>query len=96
METGIKVFEKMNFLDPEEENKPYVDDVTVEYCQSADCTESSDEVQTIKISSRNNGVGRFLNIKTDNWSISDMNELEEIIKDFCKRAGMDYGKEHAE
>lgn len=78
----------MNFLDPEEENNVYIDDVSVTYCQSADCTEDGDEVQTLVVSSRNNGTGRFINLKTENWSISDLDELETIINDFKARAGI--------
>ena len=65
-----------------------VDDVCVKYMQNPDCTEDSDEPQVIEISTRNNGVGRFINIKTENWSISNIDELVEIIKDFSKRAGL--------
>jgi hypothetical protein len=55
-------------------------------------------VQTLTVSARNNGVSRFLNLKTDNWSIDGIDELSEIIEDFKKRAGItdkefNYGKE---
>ena len=65
-----------------------VDDVCVKYMQNPDCTETDDEPQVIEISTRNNGVARFINIKTENWSISNIDELIEIIKDFSKRAGL--------
>ena len=63
-----------------------IDDVSIQYVQAGDCTESEDNVQTITISSRNNGVGRFLNIKTDGWSFDNIDELTEIINDFKQRA----------
>jgi len=63
-----------------------VDDVIVKYIQSNDCTEDTDVVQELTISSRNNGCARFINIKTDNWSISDTEEISKIIEDFKKRA----------
>lgn len=63
-----------------------VDDVVVKYIQSNDCTEDMDIVQELTISSRNNGCKRFINIKTDNWSISDTEEFSKIIEDFKKRA----------
>ncbi len=63
-----------------------IDDISVQYVQTGDCTENEDNVQTITISTRNNGVGRFLNIKTDGWSFDSIEELEEIINDFKKRA----------
>ena len=65
-----------------------VDDVCVKYMQNPDCTETDDEPQVIEISTRNNGTHRFLNIKTENWSISNIDELVKIIKDFSKRAGL--------
>lgn len=63
-----------------------IDDVSVQYVQTGDCTESEDDVQTITISSRNSGVGRFFNIKTDGWSFDNIDELTEIINDFKQRA----------
>lgn len=67
------------------------DDASLTYVQNRDCTESEDEddVQTLTITTRNNGVARFLNIKTENWSIEDADELVNIINDFKKRAGID-------
>lgn len=63
-----------------------IDDVSIQYVQTGDCTEDKDNVQAITISSRNNGVGRFLNIKTDGWSFDNIDELTEIINDFKQRA----------
>ena len=87
MEIVIKSFEDMDFT-KETEGKVYVDDVSVTYCQDGDCTENSDDVQTLTVSSRNNGMARFFNLKTDNWSISDIDEIKYIIDDFKKRAGI--------
>ena len=66
-----------------------VDDVQITYVQKGDCTESDDDVQSITLSARNNGVGRFVNIKTENWSIEDGEELLKIVNDFIKRAGIE-------
>jgi hypothetical protein len=97
MEVVIKSFEDMDFT-KETDGKIYVDDVSVTYCQDGDCTENRDDVQTLTVSSRNNGMARFINLKTDNRSISDIDELKSIIDDFKKRAGItdkefNYGKE---
>lgn len=70
-----------------------VDDVSVTYTQNGDCTEDEDNVQTITISSRNNGLSRFINIKTEGWSIDGPEEMVNILKDFCKRSGIVPGKE---
>ena len=83
----IKVYEDFGY----EDNVVGIDDVSVTYLQNADCSgdDGKEDVQSITISTRNNGTGRFINIKTDSWSINpDANELEQIIKDFIKRAGL--------
>lgn len=64
-----------------------VDDVSIQYVQSSDCTEE-EGTQTITVSTRNNGVKRFVNIKTgeEGFSIDNPNELVEIINHFKKCA----------
>ena len=81
----IVPFENTNFSDEE----VYFDEVTMKYYQNGDCTEDKDNCQTLEISCRNNGVGRFINIKTESWSIDNSMDFVEIIKDFCKRADID-------
>jgi len=80
--TKIIPIEQMNYGDYE----IAVDDCSVTYVQGSDCTEQ-EGTQTITISTRNNGIARFLNIKTgeEGWSISDTCELEDLIEDFKKR-----------
>jgi len=73
-----------------EEGKEQVllDEVTCKYVQSADCTEDSDECQEIILSSRDGGGGKFINIKTESWSITGDDFEKEIIpllKDFKNR-----------
>ena len=80
----IKAYEGFKF----EDEFVGIDDVSVTYLQNSDCTEEDENVQSITISTRNNGIGRFINIKTENWSIGDISELEELIKDFKQRAGL--------
>ena len=58
------------------------------YFQNGDCTEDRDEFQEIVISSRNNGIDNFLNIKTDNWSISGIEDLQALIEDFKTRTNL--------
>lgn len=79
----IKAYEDFKF----EDGHIGIDDVSITYLQNGDCTEDGN-VQSITISTRNNGVGRFINIKTENWSFDDIKELEELIKDFKQRAGL--------
>ena len=80
----IKAYEDFKF----EDGHIGIDDVSITYLQNSDCTEEDENVQSITISTRNNGIGRFINIKTENWSFDNINELEEIIKDFKQRAGL--------
>ena len=80
----IKSYEKFKF----EDGHIGIDDISITYLQNGDCTEGDENVQSITISTRNNGVGRFVNIKTENWSINDVDELAKLIKDFKKRAGL--------
>jgi len=80
----IKPYENFHF----EDNEVGLDDVSITYLQNSDCTESGDDVQSITISCRNNGTARFLNIKTENWSLENAEEMLALLKDFEKRAGL--------
>lgn len=65
----------------------WVDEVSVTYSQNADCTEC-DGLQSITLTTRNNGVARFIHVKTDGWSIGNAAELTKIVDDFCIRSGI--------
>ena len=82
----IKAYEDFKF----EDEFVGIDDVSITYLQNSDCSgeDGKDNVQSITISTRNNGCSRFINIKTDSWSISDADELIKLIEDFKKRAGL--------
>ena len=71
------------------ENQVLLAEITCKYWQNPDCTEGSEgEPQEIEISSRDNGVAKFIHIKTNGWSISGDNLEEELIpllKDFKHR-----------
>lgn len=80
----IKAFEDMGYQD----NEICIDDISVTYVQTSDCTEEEEGTQTITISSRNSGAGRFINIKTglEGWSIENIEDLIQILNDFKQRA----------
>lgn len=82
---NIVPYENTNFSDEE----VYFDEVTINYYQNADCTEDTDDSQKLQVSCRNNGVGRFINIKTENWSLDDPYDFVKIIQDFCKRVNIE-------
>ena len=63
-------------------------EITCKYWQNPDCTEDDEaDPQEIIISSRDNGIAKFINIKTENWSING--NLEEdlipLLEDFKHR-----------
>lgn len=72
-----------------------IDEVSIEYLQNADCSgdDGNEDMQALKITARNNGVERFLNIKTDSWSVDSADELKAIIEDFKHRSGIYTEKE---
>ena len=76
------------FNDWPNDNQVLLDEVTCKYVQNADCTENRDDAQEIIISSRDGGGGKFINIKTESWSIDGDNfesEFLPLLKDFKNR-----------
>lgn len=66
-----------------------LDEITMTYYQNPDCTEDrDDDGQTIRLSTRDGGGGKFIHIKTDGWSISDEKDLDVLINDFKNRVGI--------
>lgn len=92
MEDRIEIvpWEKMDF---DKDGQIAVDDISVTYIQNPDCTEDFEngEFQKIVLSTRNNGVARFINMKTENWSVSDETDIIKLIEDFKKRAQIEDG-----
>lgn len=72
-----------------EDNQVLLDEITCKYVQNPDCTEDRDgDLQELILSSRDGGGGKFINIKTENWSISGDNfeyDILPILNDFKKR-----------
>ena len=71
------------------DNEILLDEISCTYIQEPDCTEDRDgEPQSITLSSRDGGGGKFINIKTDGWSIcgDDLEiDLLPLIRDFKHR-----------
>lgn len=68
-----------------------LEEATITYVQNPDCTEDKDgDWQSITISTRDNGVDKFLHIKTDGWSLD--NNINDVLDDFKKRIGYDETK----
>lgn len=73
-----------------EDNEVLLYEATIKYVQNPDCTEDQDgDWQELTISTRDNGVAKFLNIKTNNWSIDDIDNLALVVNDFKQRIGYD-------
>ena len=67
-----------------------LEEIICTYVQNPDCTEDREngEPQSITISSRDGGGGKFIHIKTDGWSINGdnlKNDLIPLIRDFKHR-----------
>ena len=66
-----------------------LEEITCTYIQEPDCTENRDgEPQSITLSSRDGGGGKFIHIKTNGWSICGDNledDLIPLIEDFKHR-----------
>ena len=71
------------------DNEILLDEVSCTYIQNPDCTEDREgEPQSITLSSRDGGGGKFIYIKTEGWSICGDNlgdDLIPLIKDFKHR-----------
>ena len=72
-----------------------IDDISIKYLQNSDSSgdDGDEEVQELTLTARNNGIARFINIKTDSWSIDGVDELKSIIEDFKHRSGIYTEKE---
>ena len=66
-----------------------LDEISCTYIQEPDCTEDRNgEPQSITLSSRDGGGGKFIHIKTEGWSIcgDDLGmDLIPLIEDFKHR-----------
>ena len=65
-----------------EGNKILLDEISCTYLQDNDCTENSDGLQSIILSTRDGGGGKFINIKTENWSLDDPKDLVKLLNHF--------------
>jgi len=73
-----------------EDEQILLDEISMKYYQEPDCTEDRDsDGQTITLSTRDGGGGKFIHIVTDGWSISDEKDIDFLINDFKKRCGIE-------
>ncbi len=65
-----------------EGDKILLDKISCTYLQDNDCTEDDSDVQSITLSTRDGGGGKFINIKTENWSVDDPEDLVKLLNHF--------------
>jgi hypothetical protein len=66
--------------------KAEVEEMSVTYSQ--ECDESSQDWQSIKMFTNDNGAGKFIVFQTERWAIDNIDELVEILNDFKLKAGI--------
>lgn len=69
-----------------------LDSITCTYIQNPDNTESrgndDDVCQELILSTRDGGGGKYINIKTNSWSINSPEDFLTILNDFKNRCGI--------
>jgi hypothetical protein len=65
--------------------KAEVEEMSVTYSQECD---ESNNWQSIKMFTNDNGAGKFIVFQTERWAIDSIDELIEILNDFKLRAGI--------
>lgn len=63
----------------------YIEDVSVEYSQYS---VTDNDYNTLRVFTENNGVARYLNISTEKWEFSGIDDLIQILEDFKRRASL--------
>jgi hypothetical protein len=66
--------------------KAEVERVLVVYTQ--ECDESSQDWQSIKMFTNDNGACKYIVFQTERWAIDNIDELVEILNDFKLKAGI--------
>ena len=74
------------------DNQVLLDSITCSYIQNLDCTEDrgkdDDGCQELILSTRDGGGGKFINIKTNSWSINSPEDFLTVLNDFKNRCGI--------
>ena len=75
-----------------DDNQVLLDSITCTYIQNPDNTESKgnddDVCQELILSTRDGGGGKYINIKTNSWSINSPEDFLTILNDFKNRCGI--------
>ena len=75
-----------------DDNQVLLDSITCNYIQNLDNTESrgndDDDCQELILSTRDGGGGKYINIKTNSWSINSPEDFLTVLNDFKNRCGI--------
>ncbi len=66
--------------------KAVIEEISITYSQ--ECDESSQDWQSIKIFTSDNGTGKYIVFETERWAIDNIDELVEILNEFKLKAGI--------
>jgi hypothetical protein len=66
--------------------KAVIEEISITYSQ--ECDESSQDWQSIKMFTNDNGAGKFIVFETERWAIDSIDEFIEILNDFKLKAGI--------
>ena len=66
--------------------KAVIEEISITYSQ--ECDESSQDWQSIKMFTNDNGAAKYIVFETERWAIDSIDELIEILNDFKTRAGI--------
>lgn len=66
--------------------KAEIEEISITYSQ--ECDESSNDWQSLKIFTNDNGAGKFIVFETERWAIDSIDELIEILNDFKLKANL--------
>ena len=66
--------------------KAVIEEISITYSQ--ECDESSQDWQSIKMFTSDNGTGKYIVFETERWAIDSIDELVEILNDFKLKAGI--------
>jgi hypothetical protein len=63
-----------------------IEEISITYSQ--ECDESSQDWQSLKIFTSDNGSRKYIVFETERWAIDSIDELIEILNDFKLKAGI--------
>ena len=66
--------------------KAVIEEISITYSQ--ECDESSQDWQSIKMFTNDNGACKYIVFQTERWAIDNIDELVEILNDFKLKAGI--------